>query len=183
MKRPLPILLLLLLLPLSSPAAEDGIVVRTCPLYAGPSYGSSRLGQVQAGTAVTMVTRRGGWKKVVSAAPELEGWVRGYQVRAATAMPTVKVSDSDSRGFLAGLASFSRKASSFFKPDSYRTGSSTATIGVRGLSEAEIKAAQADFEELEKMQGFASGKERSESFAREGRLAAVQVPYIDDRDK
>ena len=183
MKRPLPIFLLLLLLSAPSPAAEDGIVVRTTPLYAEPSYGAGRLGQVEAGTAVAVETRRGGWKKVVSETASIDGWVRSYQVRDAAATPTVKVSDSDSRGFLSGLASLSRKASSFFRSDSNRGSSSTATIGVRGLSEAEIKGAQADFEELEKLHRFASSRQRGADFASKGGLGAVAVSYIDGRDR
>ena len=104
-------------------------------------------------------------------------------MRAASTTPTVKVNDSDSRGFLSGLASFSRKASSFFKSDSPAENSATATIGVRGLSEDEIKGAEADFAEFEKMQGFASGKERSAGFARKGGLSALKVPHIGAKDK
>lgn len=183
MKHPLSILLLMLLLPAPRLAAEDAIVVRTSPLYDEPSYGAGRVGQVGAGTAVTVEARRGGWKKVVSEAASVEGWLRSHQVRDAATTPTVKVSDSDSRGFLAGLASLSRKASSFFRSDSRRGSSGTATIGVRGLSEAEIKGAQADFEELEKMHLFASSRQRSTDFASEGGLDAVAVPYLAGREK
>ena len=72
MKRLLPIFLLLLL---SAPslAAEDAIVVRTTPLYAEPNYGAGRLGQVEAGTAVTVASRRGGWKKIVSETASIDG--------------------------------------------------------------------------------------------------------------
>jgi hypothetical protein len=70
------------------------------------------------------------------------------------------------------LASFSRKASSFFKSDRSATSSGTATIGVRGLS------AQADFAEFEKMQRFASNGKRAGSFARQGKLSSTRVPHI-----
>jgi hypothetical protein len=76
------------------------------------------------------------------------------------------------------LASFSRKASSFFKSDRSATSSGTATIGVRGLSEDEIKTAQADFAEFEKMQRFASNGKRAGSFARQGKLSSTRVPHI-----
>lgn len=84
----------------------------------------------------------------------------------------------DSRGFLAGLASLSRKASSFFSTRSGSTSSGTATIGVRGLSEAEINSAQADFVELEKMGRFASGGTRMTAFTRAGKLEARSVAHI-----
>lgn len=180
--------LLLILVPailFSAPVAagEDGIVVRTGPVYEKATYRSKRIGQVRAGTAVSIEIRRGGWKNVVSEKDGIDGWIRSYQVRAAATTPTVKVNDSDSRGFLAGLASFSRKASSFFKSDSEVESSGTATIGVRGLSEEEIKGAEADFAEFDKLLDFGSSKKRSANFARKGDLKAVEVPHIGGKEK
>ena len=87
-----------------------------------------------------MFSRQGGWKEIFADEKAILGWVRSYQVREGNFEPTVQTeSKSDSRGFLAGLASFSRRASGFFKSSSGRTSSGTATIGVRGLSEEEIK--------------------------------------------
>jgi len=180
MKRLLPILFALILVPLPLMAGEDGIVVRTSPLFASANYSSSRIGQVKAGTEVSIETRIGGWKRIVSAAPALDGWIRSYQVRDAASAPPVRTDDSgsDSRGFLDGLASFSRKASSFFRSDAERTSSSTATIGVRGLSEDEIKSARPDFDEYKKLQLFASNSARVVKFARQGGLRAIKVPHV-----
>ena len=115
---------------------------------------------------------------------ELTGWVRVYQVRAgdyASAAPTVE--QEDSRGFLAGLASFSRKASGFFTQDSAATSSGTATIGVRGLSETDIRSAKPDFAELEQMESYASKPERMARFTAQGGLRAHKLPYIKDADE
>lgn len=179
MKHILSILLLSVLLVAPLRADQDGVVVRTAPVYAKANYGSRRLAQVQAGTRVTISGRQGGWEKIISQQYSISGWVRSYQVRAAESAPAVQAeSDSDSRGFLAGLASFSRKASSFFKSGDQNTSSGTATIGVRGLSEEEIKTAQADFLEFEKMKQFASSGKRVAGFSRQGGLKAVKVPHI-----
>jgi hypothetical protein len=125
------------------------------------------------------MSRQGGWKEIFSDQESIVGWVRSYQVRAAESAPVIQdESASDSRGFLAGLTSFSRKASSFFKSDDRNTSSGTATIGVRGLSEEEIKTAQADFVEFEKMKQFASSRQRAASFSRQGGLTAIKVPHI-----
>jgi hypothetical protein len=100
-------------------------------------------------------------------------------VRAGNlAAPEVVTEQEDSRGFLAGLASFSRKASGFFTQDSTATSSGTATIGVRGLSETDIKSAKPDFGELEKMNTYASKPQRMDRFATQGGLQANKVPYI-----
>jgi len=178
--KPLPLILMLsifLVAPLR--ASQDGIVVRAAAVYAQASDGSKRIGQVTAGTTVSIFSRRGGWKEIFSDDNAIVGWVRGYQVRETTAAAPVSAeSESDSRGFLAGLASFSRKASSFFKSGKGNTSSGTATIGVRGLSAEEINSAQADFAEFEKMKRFASSTKRAGKFARQGGLSAIKVPHI-----
>ena len=171
------ILSILLVAPLQ--ASQDGIVVRTAAVHAQASYGSTRIGQVTAGTTVSIFSRQGGWKEIFSEDNSIVGWVRSYQVReSTTAAPVTAESESDSRGFLAGLASFSRKASSFFKSSKDNTSSGTATIGVRGLSEQEIKNAQADFAEFEKMKRFASSTKRAGQFAKQGGLSAIKVPHV-----
>ncbi len=181
MKHLLSILVLSILLVAPLRADQDGIIVRTAPVHDKADYGSRRVGQIKAGTRVSITDRQGGWKEIFSEQESIVGWVRGYQVRAAESAPVVKdESTSDTRGFLAGLASFSRKASSFFKSDDGNTSSGTATIGVRGLSEDEIKTAQADFQEFEKMKKFASNGKRAASFSSKGGLSATKVPHISD---
>jgi hypothetical protein len=128
---------------------------------------------------VAIFTRDGGWQEIFSEKPALTGWVRVYQVRVANyPAPEVTTEQEDSRGFLAGLASFSRKASGFFTRDSSATSSGTATIGVRGLSESEIRSAKPDFGELDKMNKYASKPERMGRFTAQGGLQASKVPYI-----
>jgi len=174
-----PIIVLSIFLVAPLQANQDGIVVRTAAVYAKANQGSKRIGQLTAGTEVSIDTRQGGWEKISSRERSVSGWVRSYQVRETTAASTVTVEpESDSRGFLAGLASFSRKASSFFRSDKSNSSSATATIGVRGLSEDEIKAAQADFAEFEKMKLFASSKKRARGFAKKGGLNSIKVPHI-----
>jgi len=178
--KPFPsILVLSILLVAPLQANQGGIVVRSAAVHAQASLGSKRIGQLSAGTEVSIDIRQGGWKKIATQEQAVSGWVRSYQVRETTAASTVTVEpESDSRGFLAGLASFSRKASSFFKSDKSNTSSGTATIGVRGLSEDEIKAAQADFAEFEKMKLFASSTKRAGGFAKHGGLSSIRVPHI-----
>jgi len=179
MKQLAPLLLLMLLLAAPLQANQEGIVVRTAAVHAQPSAGAKRVGKLTAGAAVAITTRRGGWEKITASQPALSGWVRSYQVRENSAVSTVAAeSGSDARGFLSGLASFSRKASSFFKSDRGATSAGTATIGVRGLSEDEIKSAQADFVEFEKMKQFVSDGQRADGFARKGGLSAVNIPYF-----
>jgi len=179
MKHCLRILIPLLLLLAPAQADQQGAIVRQSPVYAQARPSSSHVGQLAAGTRVAMFTRDGGWQKIFSEKPALTGWVRVYQVRAGNyAAPVVTTEQQDSRGFLSGLASFSRKASGFFTRDAKATSSGTATIGVRGLSETDIKSAKPDFDELDKMDQYASKTQRMGRFSAQGGLKASEVSYI-----
>jgi hypothetical protein len=176
--RPLILLTLILLVPVSA-ADKSGVVVREARVYAEADAASRSVARLKAGTLVEVFARAGGWKEIYVEKPAATGWVRSYLVREGDYQPNADSgSDSDSRGFLSGLASLSRKASSFFSGDQGRTSSGTATIGVRGLSEAEIRTAKPDFEEFKKMDSFASGNKRARRFAREGGLEAIKVPFV-----
>ena len=183
MKNPLQILALnfFLFLPALSMADQQGIIVRQAPVHADASSLSQRIGQLAAGSRVKIFGRNGGWEEVFSEQSEIVGWVRSYQVREGdyTEPTVIEEAEEDSRGFLSGLASLSRKASRFFSSDSSSTSSGTATIGVRGLSEAEIKSAKPDLEELSKMQQYASNQSRMKKFRQSGHLRANDVKHID----
>ncbi len=175
-------LFLLILTFFTVPAAANpqGVIVRLATVHAEASSSSERLGQISAGTQVSIFGRTGGWKEIFSEEKSILGWVRSYQVREGKLSQQSQVkAEEDSRGFLAGLASFSRKASRFFSPGGSSASSGTATIGVRGLSEAEIKSAKPDFEELEKMKQFASNKARLKSFRQQGSLSTNEVEYLE----
>lgn len=184
MKRILQLLTLCLIVAVPVAANQDAVIVREAVVYAKADGGSAQVGKIAAGTRVSLFSRQGGWKEIFADEQGVIGWVRSYQVREGNYAAEVKTENkSDSRGFLAGLASLSRKASGFFKSSSKATSSGTATIGVRGLSEEEIRSAQADFSELEKLKGFASNDKRASSFATEGKLKAKKVAYISGQKK
>jgi hypothetical protein len=178
--KPLPIIACTILLVSPVLAAEQqGVVVREASVHADASSAAKRLARLKAGSSVDVIAREGGWKQVGSEDLGVVGWVRSYQVREGDFGTTTTVENSsDSRGFLDGLASFSRKASRFFRGDGGNTSQGTATIGVRGLSEEEIRAAKADFEQLELLEQFASDRKRAKKFARQGGLKSQKVPYL-----
>ncbi|MCP4471697.1 MAG: hypothetical protein GY815_13615 [Gammaproteobacteria bacterium] len=160
-------------------ANPEGVMVRQATVYADASSASQAVGNLRAGVRVSVFDRKGGWKEIYSKQKAITGWVRVYQVREGNYTTQANTPEQeDSRGFLAGLASFSRKASGFFTQDNSATSSSTATIGVRGLSEDEIKSAKADFRELKKMKKFASNRQRMSKFRTRGSLKASKVSHI-----
>ena len=160
-------------------AGQDAIVVREALVYSATNSASQAVGKIAAGTRVSVFQRKGGWKEVYYEQESIVGWVRSYQIREGSLTPAVEgETGSDSRGFLAGLAAFSRKASGFFRSSSSTTSSSTATIGVRGLSEAEINAARPDYDEFKKMQQYASDNLRLVEFSQSGQLSVNNVEHL-----
>ena len=177
MRHLLTISLSLLLICLVTPVlADEGIIIRMSAVYDKASSSSRQVAQIEAGSRVSVFERQGGWKLIFSDEKALTGWVRSYQVRSGSYTETPKVETKpDSRGFLAGLASFSRKASSFFGGGNSTSSAKTATIGVRGLSEEEIKSAVPDFKELGKMALFASSNDRMPAFGDGGHAVITAV--------
>lgn len=170
-------LFVFLLAPLQ--ASQNAIVVRDALVYTAANSTSQQVGKVTAGTRVSILGRKGGWEEVFYEKESIVGWVRSYQIREDSFAPAAEIeTQSDSRGFLAGLAAFSRKASGFFSSGNATTSASTATIGVRGLSEAEINAAKPDFDEFEKMQQYASNNQRLAKFSQQGQLSANSVKHL-----
>jgi len=165
-------------------ADQGAIVVREALVYSDSNSASQQVGKIAAGTRVSVFGRKGGWKEVFYEQESVVGWVRSYQIREGSFAPAVEVeTESDSRGFLAGLAAFSRKASGFFRSSNSTTSSSTATIGVRGLSEAEINAARPDYDEFEKMQQYASNYARLVEFSQSGQLRVNNVKHLAANNK
>jgi hypothetical protein len=165
----------------SSAIAEPGTIVSSASLRQSASYTAPVIGQLEAGQAVQLGQRTGGWKLVtfsVENGSTNSGWVRSYQVRTGTI--TVK-QESSSGGFLSGLASLSRKASGLFSSNDdqgRRSGDSVATIGVRGLSEEEIKNAKPDFKELEKMEKYRVSTKTAVDYAHKGQRKSIKLAHM-----
>ncbi|MFV2031408.1 MAG: hypothetical protein ACC663_02835 [Gammaproteobacteria bacterium] len=175
------IFLLSLILPL---AAEEAIVVRLATVYDKANSVSDQVGRIEAGSKVVVFERQGGWKQIFSDQKSIIGLVRSYQVRTVYSDSTPEIkTEPDSRGFLSGLASFSRKASSFFGSSATSSSTRTATIGIRGLSEAEIRGARPDLQELNRMKQFASSSTRMPGFTREGQLVARIIAHFKGKSK
>jgi hypothetical protein len=159
--------------------AETATIIANTPLYQRPSVYSKTLSELYAGNRVDVTSRVGSWKKV-TLDDQTVGWVRSYRVRSGISSTTVVNEEpSDSGGFLSGLAQLSRKASGLFSSEkkSYSF-QRTATIGVRGLSEEQIKNAQPNLGELNKMETFRSSKKSARRFAKEGKLHAIKLAHM-----
>ena len=169
-------ILIIYCLTISNVAAEAATVVSNSSLYQRPSIQSSIIQQIEAGTTANIDSRLGGWKQI--SVNDISGWVRSYQVRAGNYSHIKQ--EKKSGGFFSGLASLSRKASGLFTSNNKKGYSfqNTATIGVRGLSEEQIKNAKADLNELKKMDTFRSSRKNTKKYAQQGHLKAIKVSHM-----
>lgn len=158
-------------------AAAPGFVVRNSELRSQPSFSGQVAQRLSPGTTVNLLERRGGWRRIEVKANRRRGWVRNYQVRAGQ-VPSSVVSDNrdENRGVLSDLASLSRSASGLLgSGDGTSTSQTTATIGIRGLSAEELKAARPDQQQLNQLKRFGASPEAGRAFAKAANLKRRKV--------
>jgi hypothetical protein len=146
-------------------AQEQAVTKRATELREKPAADAKTLATLPEKTPLKVLARSGGWTQVEAGTSK--GWVNVFHV----SFPSTVTSSSSSGGGLSSLTS----ALGFGKPRQEQA--KMATIGVRGLSEEELKNASPNPEALKKMQSFRADKNAAASFARDAKLAAQSVPY------
>ena len=138
--------------------AEPAATIRPTELRKEPASDADTIDMLAENTAVDARERKGGWTRVKTQSGE--GWVRMLSLRYSG---TARQGDS-------GISKLFNVA---------RTGTSgtQVTTGVRGLDEADLANAQPNQAELDKMKGFAAGREAAAGFAAKGKLAPAKVDY------
>ncbi len=149
---------LLLLLPLAA-FAEPGTVTRATQLVAAPFVDAASRGLLERDADVEIVERDGGWYHV-KADDGREGWVRLSSIRLGAA------ETEEDGGFWASLFSFTGRT---------HTRTASATTGIRGLSETEIRDARPDAAAVAKLAGFSPSDAQARRFAAEIGLQAREV--------
>lgn len=161
MKPTLPLWLLLgAVLSWSSAQAAPGTLLRDESLRSQPSATASVSAQVSRGTAVDIMTRRGGWLQIRTA--RAQGWVRLLSVRAG---------QGGSGG--AGLGDVVGVATRRSNPSRV-----VSVAGVRGLSEEQLRQAQFDADELARLDNYTATLSQARSHASKSGLAVVNVPSL-----
>jgi hypothetical protein len=145
-------LLLLALLALPASAAQMGTVTRSTDLVATPSASGKTVKALTQGAKVEVIKRVGGWYQVK--AGDAGGWMRMWLVR------------------FTGTAVASGGSTSVLQ--SGRSGSTygTATTGVRGLSEEELRNARPDPAALQLVENMAVAPADARGFASQAALKA-----------
>ena len=154
------LILATLLLSSLSHAAENGTVLKKDELRAEPFRDANKVAVLAPGDPVSILSKDGGWLQVRSA--KGRGWVRMLSISKGAA----RKGSVQAAGLLA-LAS-----------GRAGTGKVVASTGIRGLSEAELKAARFDEAELARLESYASSKTQAARFAAQGKLAVRPLDYL-----
>lgn len=140
---------LLLALALPALAAQSGTTTRSAELRATPNADGKLLATLPAGARVDVVKRIGGWYEVKTASGTA-GWVRMWLLRFTGTATNVATLQSG------------RSSSTY----------TTATTGVRGLSEEELKNAKPDPAALQTVENLAVAPADARGFAQKASLKA-----------
>src|SRR5688572_7139584 len=164
-------------------ASSDGVIVRTAALKESASFTAKSSTNLAPGARVKVLERQGGWQKVsLQASSNVTGWVRTYEVRTdiePDTNPTIVKKDSDD-SVLGGLAGLSRASAGLFgkRERAQRNDGMVATLGVRGLSESDLKKAKPSPTEFAKLMQYGVDAETAKQYAQAGELQSQTVEAL-----
>lgn len=150
-------------------AQEAVITNRMTELRAAPDDSARVIRPLAEKTTVQTVQRRGAWTQV-KVGPDT-GWVRMMHLRGGATV--VEGERSSSGGFMSG---FTR----LLAGDSSRTTTRAqgATLGIRGITEDDLRNAEIDVAAFNKMKGLAVTDGTARAFALQARLSIRSVAYL-----
>jgi len=145
-------------------AQEQAFTNRATELKERNTADAKTLATLPENTSVKVVARGGAWTRVD--ANGQVGWVRVFALRFPATVETTSTSGGSSAlAGITGLFGGGRQAQS----------TTIATTGIRGLSPEDLKNASPDDAALARMKGYRADKPAAERFARDGKLASVNV--------
>ena len=150
------VLLLLLALALPASAAQIGTITRQADLRSTPFSDGKTVATLKQGTSVEVIKRVGGWYQVKAGATG--GWVRMWLLRFSGT---------------AGAGSAARDTVAVLQSGRASSTYTTATTGVRGLSEEELKNAKPDPAALQLVENLAVAPADARGFANQASLKAT----------
>ena len=154
------LLALVLIVPLAR-AAAPGYATRDLELRAEPAAGAAVVGTLAKGAKFEIAGEKGAWSNVVAGG--LKGWTLSFYVMPGE--PPAQVSLGTRLGEVWSLGT-------------ERRAETTAMIGVRGLDEEQLKSAQFNGPELQRLEALAESRAAGDAFAQRGHLMPQAVPYL-----
>lgn len=144
--------------------AEPVTLERDSVLRAEARTDAAVVTNLAKGTTGDAVARQGAWVQIKSGA--VTGWLYSFNVRFGAVNP----------GGSSGAGSGSALGRVFGPRQQVNV---TATIGIRGLDEEDLKQAHFDEGQMRQLDGYAASREQAAAQAGKSGLSAVQVEYLD----
>ncbi len=171
---------ILYLLVIHVAVAEDpidtAVTIRNTVLRSEPVQTSDVVAELVVDTDVLVYERQRLWVRLASVNDaDTAGWLRFTELRFGTTTAAKNAAPRSS-----GFAGFSRSVSGFlgsFRGGGSRATQKTSTIGIRGLTVAELETARPDAKALAAISRYAMSSSDAEQFAGSGGLTARSVPY------
>jgi len=144
-------------------AAEPVTVERDSVVRAEPRTDSAVVANFARGVSGEALARQGAWVQVKAATAT--GWLYSFNVRFG--VPAGSAGEGAGAGSVLGRVFAPRQKVNV-----------TATLGIRGLDEEDLKQAQFDGGQLEALDGFAASREQAEAHAGGAGLSAARIDYL-----
>ena len=142
-------------------SAEQVTVERDTQLRNEPSYFASTGTTLKQGTRAELIEKRGVWINIKAA--EGSGWAFVFNVRYGERQGGSAQGDISAAGRMVSARPVT---------------SVTSTIGVRGLSEEDLKNASYNAAQMQMLDSYAASKEQAQQQAQASALQPVQVDYF-----
>jgi hypothetical protein len=152
---------LLVFLPLAAAAGEAGYTSRDVELRAEPAGGAAVVGKLAKGDKLEILAEQRAWSQVK--AGNATGWTLSFYVMKGEPAPERRMG---------------RRLGELFSLGTERRAETSATIGIRGLDEEQLKSAQYNEQELKRMEALAVPRAEGDAFAKRGQLAPQKVDYL-----
>lgn len=142
-------------------AGEAGYTSREIELRAEPVGGSPVVGKLAKGEKIEVLAEQRAWSQVKAGSQT--GWALSFYVMKGEPAPERRMG---------------RRLGELFSLGTERRSETTATIGIRGLDEEQLKAAQYNEQELKRMEALGVPRAEGDAFAKRGQLAPQKVDYL-----
>ncbi|MBV8667546.1 MAG: hypothetical protein JO269_13785 [Burkholderiaceae bacterium] len=154
-----------------SAQGESAHTVRSTEVHADSQSDAATVATVPEKSALEVLQRRGAWTQVKVAGGQT-GWVRMLNLRFDTVSAAGAANAGNAGKPLSGLTGLLAAGRT--------SNSGTDTTGVRGLNDEDLKNAQANPAELQKVLKLTTDKSVAQAFAQRSKLTAAKVPYLPD---
>lgn len=143
--------------------AEPVTLERDSVLRAEPRVDAAAVADLARGATGDAVARQGAWVQIKSGTAT--GWLYSFNVRFG--VPGGGAADGAGAGSVLGRVFGPRQQVNV-----------TATIGIRGLDEEDLKQARFDGGQIQELDGYAASREQAETHAGEAGLSASRIEYL-----